>query len=233
MSLRRNPRENRRDDRQRRHQKISDLSKESKRNMTDKYRKAYNLTRSRKIAETPAHLMSLHLLGHDPEENLMQKEYDNYAERKEVGRKLYIPYNKAETNRTGKLSRLLLDLQNYIDPNEFTKDFKGYDKEIMHWHLYQSKKMGCHGLVNFKWDVLGQNIMARTAAESAVLMDILYALMPQIVSVMDPELAESNEQFDLLMTTIKRVFDYFETTLITQAKVLAQPTKRFAQNKML
>ena len=54
--------------------------------------------------------MSLHLLGHDPEENLMQKEYDNYGTRRENGEKLYIPYNKAETNKTGKLSRLLLDL---------------------------------------------------------------------------------------------------------------------------
>ena len=47
--------------------------------------------------------MSLHLLGHDPEENLMKKEYAAYATRGENGEKLYIPYNKIETNKTGKL----------------------------------------------------------------------------------------------------------------------------------
>ena len=92
--------------------------------------------------------------------------------------------------------------------------------------------MGCHGLTNFKWDVLGQNVMTRTAAESTVSMNILYAIMPRIVSVMDPELAESEEEYNHLMTTIKRVFDYYATTLTLQAKILTQPTKRFSQHKM-
>ena len=108
------------------------MSKEGKPAMTEKYRKIYNLSKSRKIVEAPVHLMSLHLLGHGPEENLIQKEYDAHVTRRENGDKIYIPYNRAETNKTGKLSRLLIDLQYYIDPNKLTKDFKGFEKDSIH-----------------------------------------------------------------------------------------------------
>ena len=83
--------------------KISELSRERKRQMTENYRKQYNSTKSRKIVDTPVYLMSLTLLDHDTEANLQQKEYDDYATRQETEEGIYIPYNKDETNKTRKL----------------------------------------------------------------------------------------------------------------------------------
>ena len=107
--------------------------------MTSNFRKVFNLTKSRQLDNTPAHLLPLVLLGRDPEENDQQPEYDDFVAREQKGKGIYIPFDKNETNRTGKLVPLLINLSNYLDPSKFGKDFEGYTRERLHWHLHQAK----------------------------------------------------------------------------------------------
>ena len=74
--------------------------------------------------------------------------------------------------------------------------------------------------------------MVRTTVESVVVMNTLLVLMHRIVNVMDTYLVEINEDYNILMTALKKTFHYFTTILTLQTKVLTQPTKRFSQHKM-
>ena len=134
-------------------------------------------------------------MGRDPEENDQQPEYDDFVTREQKGKGIYIPYDKNETNRTGKLVPLLINLRNYLDPSKFGKDFEDYTREQLHCHLHQAKKLNAHGLVNLKMDVLDQNIMLRTVAEGVICFHHLYKLLPVIFYLMEPSRASSEKEF--------------------------------------
>ena len=65
-----------------RKRKLTEFSKEKKLQISQSFRNNLNLTESRDLEVCPSHILSLALLGQDPQENIQQEEYNEYVKRR-------------------------------------------------------------------------------------------------------------------------------------------------------
>ena len=106
-----------------RKRKLTELSKEKRKQISKSFRNNLNLTESRDLEAFPSHILSLALLGQDPQENVQQEEYNDYVKRRRTGKGFYLPLDKKETMRTGKSVNLMLPLTDFFDPSGFTEGY--------------------------------------------------------------------------------------------------------------